>query len=407
MNNELVKNIPQMLVGEELDKALSIYPHYSRKIKGKSVSERLIALQDIYDVFVPNSMSREIYSKIYISLLHSLQKKHTILATRQFSENARRIRQNKYESIIGGADSFTIIGSSGIGKSSSISRAISLLMEGPMIELNDTNVIPCLLVQCPADTSIKGLLLEILRKTDEILDSKYYLNAIRAKSTVDVLIGTVSQVALNHIGIIIIDEIQNVVHKNGNTIIGALTQLINNSGVSICMVGTPECEPFFSSQKVLARRTVGLYYCEMEYGDEYKNFVNALLSYNYTQNTLLIDEKLYMWLFTHSGGNTAITVQLIHDAQEVAILDKTEIIDIASLNKVFETRMRFLHDYIDNKKGAYVTNVKKTNNSIEETNKNAILTKSISDISILCKKTNKDIVSDLKANGINITEVML
>ena len=55
------------------------------------------------------------------------------------------------------------------------------------------------------------------------------------------LIGSVSQVALNHIGLLIVDEIQNVVNnKNGKSLMGMLTQLINNSGISICMVGTPE-----------------------------------------------------------------------------------------------------------------------------------------------------------------------
>ena len=64
------------------------------------------------------------------------------------------------------------------------------------------------------------------------------------------LIGNVSQVALNHIGILIVDEIQNVVNsKHGKTLVKMLTQLINNSGISICMVGTPICKDFFEQEK--------------------------------------------------------------------------------------------------------------------------------------------------------------
>ncbi|MDQ9822301.1 hypothetical protein RFZ44_02805, partial [Acinetobacter sp. 163] len=65
---------------------------------------------------------------------------------------------------------------------------------------------------------MKGLLLEILRKVDEVLETHYYSNALRARATTDMLIGSVSQVALNHIGMLIVDEIQNVVNsKNGKS----------------------------------------------------------------------------------------------------------------------------------------------------------------------------------------------
>ena len=117
---------------------------------------------------------------------------------------------------------------------------------------------------------MKGLLLEILRRVDEYLESNYYENAIKRKSTADALIGCVSQIALNHIGILIVDEIQNVVNsKNGKSLVGVLTQLINNSGISICMVGTPESSVFFEQAMQLARRSLGLQYGEMEFGKEF------------------------------------------------------------------------------------------------------------------------------------------
>lgn len=68
------------------------------------------------------------------------------------------------------------------------------------------------------------------------LGSKYYENAHRKKSTTDTLIGCVSQIALNNIGLLILDEIQNVCNsKNGRNLVGSITQLVNNSGISICL----------------------------------------------------------------------------------------------------------------------------------------------------------------------------
>ena len=404
MNRRITELFPPMYAGKELDDLLSLFPQYDTGVQNKSKTERLVALQDIYNIYIPTCMSREIYSKLYLSLIRSLQKKNTYVSTRQYGENSKLIHQKGYESIIGGADSFTIIGESGLGKSSGISRAITVLTKNPIIECNNTSIINCVLVQCPADCSVKGMLLEILRKADEFLKSKYYDNAIRAKSTVDVLVGTVSQVALNHIGLLIIDEIQNIVHKNGKAMIGTLTQLINNSGVSIGMVGTPESEPFFSSEMVLARRSVGLSYKNSEFGEQYKSFVRTLLDYNYTANPINVDEALYMWLYSHSGGNTAITVQLIHDAQEIAILTDSEQLDIASLNQAFERRMKFLHEYIEFGRKR-CPNFKKNIFNIKEINENEELSVKISDISAQSKKKGLDVVEKLIETGINILEI--
>ncbi len=122
-------------------------------------------------------------------------------------------------------------------------------------------IIPCVQVQTPADCSVKGLLFEILRKVDEILGTRYHFNATRVNATADMLIGSVSTVALNHIGLLVVDEIQNVVNsKNGPTVVGMLTQLINNAGISLCMVGTPKSALFFGQEMMLARRSLGLSY---------------------------------------------------------------------------------------------------------------------------------------------------
>ena len=62
-NMNLIKKLPPMLSGSELEQALTILPEYDPAIINENEAMRLIALTDIYKVFVPNQMSREIYSK--------------------------------------------------------------------------------------------------------------------------------------------------------------------------------------------------------------------------------------------------------------------------------------------------------------------------------------------------------
>ena len=403
---DVSKYMPRMLVGKELDDAMKVFPEYDSKIREKSVTERLIALQDIYRLYIPSQMTREIYSKVYFSILRSLQKKQSILAVRQHGENSKMIRQQSYESIIGGADSFLIIGDSGIGKSSAVSRAVNILLEEPVWDTGYSKIIPALLVQTPADASIKGLLLEVLRKVDEVLGTRYHDNAVRSRSTTDMLIGTVNQVSLNHIGLLITDEIQNVVtNKNGRNLIGTFSQLINSSGISLAMLGTNISAPFFESEMMLARRSLGLNYSTMQYDDEFRSFCKIILTYLYVKEDVEISEELILWLYNHSLGNASVLISLIHDSQEIAIMEGIEKLNVSTLNMAYEKRLFMLHNYIYTEPKKAST-VKKKKEQLPKMRENVNTeNSSILEISKKAKELEKDIVSELRKNGIQILEV--
>lgn len=346
---ELLMYIPEMKQGQELISALSILPEYHDNVRNENQAVRLMEMSAIQRIYVPSEMSIEIYSKMYLALVRSLRKKSTNIAIKQRYENYKAIQQQSYNGILGGSDSFTIIGTSGIGKSSAISRAISVIAENHIIETKNlcTSIIPFLVVQCPFDSSVKGLLFEILRKTDEILGSNYYQYALRSRATTDMLIGSVAQVSLNHVGMLVVDEIQNVANsKNGKSLIGALTQLINNSGISICMVGTPESAVFFEQAMQLARRSVGLKYTTMNYDEYFEGFCKILFQYQYTKQRTEITPVIIEWLYQHSSGIVSVVISLIHDAQEIAILTGKEVLNLETLNEAYQQRLSLLHGYI-------------------------------------------------------------
>ena len=400
---DILASLPEMKSGKELASAMAVLSEYNDSIRFENQAVRLMRLSDLYRVYIPSQMSLEIYSKLYLALLRSLQKKGTKIAVRQQYENFRAIKQQEYGGVMGGSDSFTIIGNSGIGKSSAISRAINLITENRIIELEKPylKIVPCIVVQCPFDSSVKGMLLEILRKVDEELDTKYYDNAIRARATTDMLIGVVSQVCLNHIGLLVVDEIQNVVNsKNGKSLIGSLTQLINNTGISICMVGTPESIVFFESVMQLARRSLGLNYGVMEYGAEFIGICKVLYSYQYVQQKTEITDAIMLWLYEHSAGVLSVVVSLIHDAQEIAILSGKEILNLETLNEAYQKRLLLLHDYIQptitHNQQTSKSKPKKKNPVAKEKSSSdniAINDTSISDLVVIAKAKKQDIVS--------------
>lgn len=406
--NKVIKELPDMLSGKELEKAMSIIPKYDKQIqKDGNMAERLLKLSDLYSIYVPSQMSTEIYSKLYLGIIRSMQKKGNKLAVQQFNSTYRTMQNIKnktgnqqYDGIIGGSDSFTIIGASGIGKSSAISRALNLIDANHVIEIEQpyTKILPCLTVQCPFDSSVKGLLLEILRKVDEQLGTNY---AQTKRFTTDMLIGSVSQVCLNHIGLLVVDEIQNVVNsKNGKNLIGSLTQLINNSGISICMVGTPESEIFFEQAMQLARRSVGLKYTALPYDEHFCEVCKCLFSYQYVKNITQIDNTIIDWLYQHSAGVISIVVSLIHDAQEIAILNRREVLDIKSLDEAYSNRLSMLHDYIK------PTMRKKTIGNNKTKKQNNITTLPIENNADVQTDLIQNIAKECKKDGTNIVEIL-
>lgn len=402
---DFTTKLPEMKSGNELISALSIIPKYDKTICQQNQAVRLMALSDLYQIYIPSQMSLEIYSKLYLALLRSMQKKGTQMAIKQRYENYKAIQQQSYSGILGGSDSFTIIGTSGIGKSSAISRAISLITENRIIETDKpyTKIIPCLIVQCPFDSSVKGLLLEILRKVDEELGTDHYIHAVKSRaSTTDMLIGAVSSIALNNIGMLVVDEIQNVVNsKNGKSLIGALTQLINNSGISICMVGTPESTVFFEQAMQLARRSVGLQYTTMKYDEYFQSFCKVIFKYQFLKNHTEITAAITEWLYEHSAGVVSVVVSLIHDAQEIAILTGKEVLNLDTLNEAYQQRLTLLHGYIQpsviqnkptTKKKKTVASVKKNQTQSQPKQEGY----SITEIAERAKAENLDVVELLK-----------
>lgn len=396
----VTEQIGPMLTGKELIDQLQILPPFTPENARKSISERLLALNDIYDLYYPGSMSQEIYTKIYLALYRSLQKKETVNEVKQANINYKNFHGMSSSSVIGGVDCLAIIGDSGIGKSRTIKRIVDVITGDNCIVLTKPyrKIIPCIQVQTPFDSSVKSLLLEILRSVDQILNTKYHEYAVRSKATVDNLISTVSQVALEHLGMIIVDEIQNcVTGKQGRNLVGCLTQLINSSGIAVVMVGTPACCEFFQSEMYLARRAQGLQYGALEYNEYFRDLCKTLYGYQYVLNHSECTDDIAYWLFEKCQGNVSVLVSLVHDAQEITILEGTEVLNKASLQNAYDMRLSSMHLYLQPKKKA-LKPVKKGNSLYtiqHDSEQKERETQSFAEIIADCKKHSVDSFSVL------------
>ncbi len=180
-----------------------------------------------------------------------------------------------------------------------------------------------------------------------------------------------------------------------------LTQLINNSGISICMVGTPESTKFFEKEMQLARRALGLQYEAFPYNQYFKEFCGIVYGYQYVKHKTVVSDVITEWLYEHSSGLASLVVSMIHDGQELAIMNGKEMLNLETLEMAYQERLKMMHGYI---RPSIITN-RATSSAKKNVSKKKIAVEespvseekvNIYDLAASAKKTGEDMAGLLK-----------
>ena len=397
---------PRLEPKEILEKLTTLPPELEGVIGSKSI--RLSKLQNIYNVFIPLPIAVETYYKLYESLVRAIKKKMLPIINKQQIENYKAIKGKELSGIMGGVDSISIIGNSGTGKTTTISRVVSLMTNEDIISFSKpykVTIIPCLIVNCPFDSSVKTLMVEIMRMVDNKIGSNYYEGTVRTTTTTGMLIAAVSNILINHVGLLIIDEYQNVIKsRNGINLVGALTQLVNSCGVSIVMVANPEIKPFLEQDLKMSRRSIGLEYKPLNYDETYFGFVKQLLSYQFTLKKVEITKGLLETIYEGTGGIPALIVSLIHDAQEKAIIDDLDAVSVSTILDVLKERYTIIQSTIETSPRKPSKGQKKHIETIDYTS-NEVIDEKVIENAVKNSKKNISAAIDLLKKQIEVIEL--
>lgn len=353
--NPYIEALPPMLVGRELASALAFLPPYSPSDRERPAGERLQLLSQLYSIYQPLPMTIELYCQIYNTLLHSYSTYTPITEATYAHAAYSSIRSGTNAASIGGGSSFSLIGVSGLGKSTALQRVLSLFPQtiehksyrGKMLCCYQ---IPYLVVQTPHDASVKALILDIYLQIDALLGTTYHVHAEKTRATTDVLVSQLSLILRsNHVGLLIVDELQNIAYRKGtggSKFLNFLVQLINSAGIGICMVGTPRVFQLLQQEFRSARRATGLVYDRLPDGAEFDLLLRTLWKYQYTQTDTALTPELRSYLYRWTQGIPDILVKLMYHAQEQAILMGAESLDAERLKGALQNNLGMVHDYL-------------------------------------------------------------
>lgn len=242
-NNPFIEALPPMLSGKDLIHALAVIPPYNDSDRDRSTGERLQLLSSLYEFYQPLSMTIDLYCEIYTAMQHCYGQYSPQSEAAAFQNGYSLMHGNALAASIGGGNSFSVIGVSGLGKSTALQRVLSLFPQ--VIEHTSyhgqnfyCHQIPYLVVQTPHDASIKALILDIYLQIDSLVGTSYQKDALSRRLSIDVLVSQLNQIVrVNHIGLLVIDELQNIAYRKSDG--GIAESCILTHKFSICLSAFP------------------------------------------------------------------------------------------------------------------------------------------------------------------------
>jgi len=278
---------------------------------------------------------------------------------------ARHI-QNGYERVISGdlkaikftevsstAQSMTLIGCSGNGKTTAMKQLLSLYPQVIYHPERNLEQVVYLKIDCSHDGSLKELCLNFFRAMDRALGTSNYEKqySMSKRPSIETLLAAMAQVANTHaLGVLIIDEIQHLSRsRSGGSekMLNFFVTLVNTIGLPVILVGTPRAREIFEADMRSARRGSGLgaiFWDPMEEGREWRALTDKLWSLQWLQkrDEVLSDDIRALW-YDLSQGVLDIVVKLFMLSQLRAIATKVERITPKLMQQVYEDELRPVH----------------------------------------------------------------
>lgn len=336
--NPLIETLLPMLEKEEVFKRIQICPAYEEEHRHYSQEERLLFLGHGRRFFVPMFNHFDLARRLG-NLLHDGYVGRNPLNLGYFQETREKLDRAFQQLIsndlpLGFNLGFDMMGISGVGKSRAIERICSLY---PQIIQHSwyknqrftwTQLV-WFKLDCPPDGSIPSLCTNFFRQIDTVLGTTYYQNyGIRNKPSQHVMVGYMKTAASNHsLGVLFIDEIQNLKRVKDPRLLDFLVELDNEIGVPVVLVGTPDAEDTLNGDFRRARRASGqgeMRWGRMQNDVEWTYFLKALWKYQYVQKESKLTDELSQTMYYESQGITDIAIKLYFLAQRYAIVTKEE-----------------------------------------------------------------------------------
>lgn len=343
-------------------KKLAINPSFNEEERNMDGVYRHHMIHRLYQFFQPLPIHLDIWDMIQSLLLQGYIARNPFDAEykRYLNETGKQIINRSYD--INSRSNFrttagagTVIGFSGMGKSTSTNRVLSNV---PQVIVHNEyrgqhfNQIQLvwLKLDAPATSSLKAICLQFFMRVDEILGTNNYKKYVSRNMSVDLMIPLLGQLANNiSLGLLIIDEVQNIKNRGSEQIMNFFVGLIN-SGINLIVIGTPGAYGLFGNELRIARRFTGnaeIIFNNMECNNEFKFLLESMWRYQWTKTfTPLTDEFTKNWYYLTQGVSDLV-IKLFVYAQQQAIATGKEELTVELIQQVAKDKFKLMNQMLD------------------------------------------------------------
>jgi energy-coupling factor transporter ATP-binding protein EcfA2 len=364
--NPLIEALPPIFTEDQVIEQISVLPPYDEKERELNPSYRFHCIQRLFQYFQPFEKHLDLEQRISRAIrqgyLHrNPMRKEEIMRVHESYKAIKegRFIKNYQTEAKRTAAGFTIIGLSGIGKSTAIERVLSFypqiikhqVYQGMPFQFTQ---ICWLKLDCPFDGSLKGLCMSFFSELDRLLGTNYLNKFGAQKNTTDLMMQRMTHLASRHgIGLLIIDEVQHLsLSKSGGSdkMLNFFVTLVNTIGIPVLMVGTNKAISILQSEFRQARRGSGqgdMVWSQMPKDESWDLFMEGMWEYQWTANFTDLTSEFSDLLYEESQGILDIAVKLFMLSQIRAIALGGEKITKQIIKQVASDSLRLVRPMLD------------------------------------------------------------
>ena len=307
--NPFLESVPEQMDRGTFFRRIYGKPPFPPDMADITQEERHVCLSYLSGLYIPMDY---LYT-VYDILLRAIRTTYTTKTMLDTVRQMQALRDHGSAGFATQAQSGSLLGVPGIGKTSAVRRCLSLCRSASRIRNTRGNLF------------IKSRSVPFCRVPGRLFDQdagvqhdcgsgsgdrvEYFRIAARqSRLSASALVTQVKIICLNHgIGLIVVDELQNVIstaekNRQVKPLIKFLVELVNDTCTSLYFVGTSEADQLFSQQEHLKRRTRGLRLLPLKPDVAYRTFLEQVWQYQVTPGRMALTDAAANRIYDHSGG---------------------------------------------------------------------------------------------------------
>lgn len=366
--NPFIEALPHIFMEDDVIEKFTVLPIITNKDREKSINLRFHIIKRAKNFIQPlpihitlerrlSTLIRRGYlarNPINKEFLERLRQLHN-LDDKAFSNNKIK---DEFNNIRSTAESLTIIGISGIGKTTAIER---LLLMYPQIikhfEYNGNNFtrtqIVWLKIDCPYDGNLSTLCKSFFKAIDDILGTRYFEKFGYSNRVTSTMLINMTRLAwIYGIGVLVIDEIQHLLNAKNDMeeMLNFFVTLSNTVGIPTVLIGTSKAQKIFSGNFRQARRAASegsIMWDRMGKDSvEWQFFLDSIWEFQGLKKITLLTDAIKDVFYDECQGITAVAVNLFLLSQERALQEGKEEITIGVLRETAKNDLQMIQPMI-------------------------------------------------------------